>query len=332
MKRQGKTESKTRPEIRDRTAHLRPVDSLGVTIVVDNAIDILLPSDERVHRAPMTRDWSEKTQLIAEHGYSLLLTLRHQGASKSILYDAGLSRGTAAHNLDVLGIKLADLDAMALSHGHADHHGGLEGLIQKTGRKKLPLVLHPDAWRERKIVLPSGAEWHMPPPNKRALERQDVWVLEDRGPTLMLGDTAIVTGQVERVTDFEKGFPWQYARNDGGWEPDPWIYDDQGIVCNVKGKGLVVVSSCSHSGVINVLKNAQKVTGVDRIHAFIGGLHLTGGLFEKIIPQTVDELAKINPDIIVPGHCTGWKATHEIARRLPQSYVQTSVGTTLQFG
>ncbi len=141
-----------------------------------------------------------------------------------------------------------------------------------------------------------------------------------------------MTGQVERVTDFEKGFPWQYARNDGRWEPDPWTYDDQGIVCNVKGKGLVVVSSCSHSGVINVLKNAQKLTGVDRIHAFIGGLHLTGGLFEKIIPQTVDELAKINPDIIVPGHCTGWRATHEIARRLPQSYIQTSVGTTLHFG
>ena len=100
------------------------------------------------------------------------------------------------------------------------------------------------------------------------------------------------------------------------WEPDPWIWDDQGIICNVKGRGLVVVSSCSHSGVVNVLRNAQRITGVEKVHAFIGGLHLTGGLFEKIIPETVEELKKIRPDVIVPGHCTGWRAAHQISGAL----------------
>ena len=127
------------------------------------------------------------------------------------------------------------------------------------------------------------------------------------------------------------GLPWQRARADGGWEPDPWTWDDQGVMCHVKGRGLVVVSSCSHAGVINVLRNAARVTGVPKVHGFVSGLHLIGGLFEPIIPWTVEALAGIAPDVVVPGHCTGWRATHAIARRLPGAYVQTSVGTTVRF-
>jgi len=103
-------------------------------------------------------------------------------------------------------------------------------------------------------------------------------------------------------------------------------------VCNVKDKGLVVLSACSHAGAINVLKHAQHLTGIDKVHAFIGGFHLSGGIFEPIISRTIAELVAIGPDIIVPGHCTGWKATHELARQLPDAYVQTSVGTRLHFG
>ena len=155
-------------------------------------------------------------------------------------------------------------------------------------------------------------------------------MVEERGPSLLLDNTVLVTGQVDRVTDFEKGFPLQQARTNGGWEPDTWIWDDQAVVCHVKGKGLVVLSSCSHAGVINVLRHAQQLTGVEKVHAFVGGLHLTGGLFEPIIPRTIEELAKIDPQVVVPGHCTGWKATHELARRLPGAYLQTSVGTRLR--
>jgi 7,8-dihydropterin-6-yl-methyl-4-(beta-D-ribofuranosyl)aminobenzene 5'-phosphate synthase len=93
----------------------------------------------------------------------------------------------------------------------------------------------------------------------------------------------------------------------------------------------VVLSSCSHSGAINVLRNARNVTAHPRVHAFVGGLHLSGALFEPIIPDTVAELAAIAPDVVVPGHCTGWRATHELARAMPEAYVQTGVGTTLHF-
>lgn len=310
---------------------LRPVDALDVSILVDNAIDILLPSGDGVQRAPLYRDWSSREQLIAEHGYAALLTFHQGGTSRGLLYDAGLGRDTLVHNLEVLGIDPKGIEAIALSHGHADHHGGFEGLLRKVGRRKLPFVLHPDAWRTRKIVFPTGVEMDMPPPDRRALEQQDVRIVEERGPSLLLGDSVLITGQVERTTDFEKGFPLQHMRTDGGWEPDPWIWDDQGVVVDVKGKGLVVVSSCSHAGVINVLRNAQRVTGAKHVYGFVGGLHLTGGLFEPIIPRTVEELLKIAPDVVVPGHCTGWKATHEIARRMPDAFVQTSVGTRLRF-
>jgi 7,8-dihydropterin-6-yl-methyl-4-(beta-D-ribofuranosyl)aminobenzene 5'-phosphate synthase len=311
--------------------HLHAVDSLDVTIVVDNAIDILLPSDEKTKRPPLTWDWSEKRQLVAEHGYSILVTIHRNGEARSILYDAGLSQEAAIHNLNVLGMDLKDVEAMVLSHGHADHHGGLEGMLRRIGRKKLPFILHPDAWQDRKIVFPTGAEIHMPPPNKKLLVDEEVQILEERGPTLLLDGSVLVSGQVDRVTSFERGFAFQQARRNGKWEPDPWIWDDQGIICNVKARGLVVISSCSHSGVVNVLRNAERITGVEKIHAFIGGLHLTGGLFEKIIPQTIEELREIAPDVIVPGHCTGWKAAHQMSRVLPEAYVQTSVGTHMLF-
>jgi 7,8-dihydropterin-6-yl-methyl-4-(beta-D-ribofuranosyl)aminobenzene 5'-phosphate synthase len=233
--------------------------------------------------------------------------------------------------MDVLQVRLPDLRAIVLSHGHSDHHGGLEGMIRRAGARGMPLVIHPEAWRDRKVIFPTGAEFHLPPPSRQDLAREGVEVTEERQPSLLIDGTVLVTGQVKRVTDFEKGFPLNYARSNGGWEPDPWIWDDQAVVVNLKGKGLVVLSGCSHSGAINVLRHAQRLTGEDRVHAFVGGLHLTGGIFEQIIPRTLDELAAIAPRWLVPGHCTGWKATHEIARRLPEAYVQTSVGTRLQF-
>jgi len=312
----------------DRTT-LLPVEAADVTILVDNFVDILLPGTETVQRAPLAWNWSEREQLIAEHGYSLLLTVQREGRNESILYDAGLGRNTVLHNMDVLAVQVNDLRAVVLSHGHADHHGGLEGLFQRVGRRKLPLVLHPDVWRDRRVVFPTGVQIHMPPPSHNDLDREGVTIVEERGPSLLLDGMVLVTGQVERVTDFEKGFPLQQARTNGEWEPDTWIWDDQAVVCHLKDKGLVVLSSCSHAGVINVLRHVQQLTGIDNVYAFIGGLHLTGGLFEAIIPRTIAELAAIGPALVVPGHCTGWKATHEVARQLSDAYIQTSVGTRL---
>jgi 7,8-dihydropterin-6-yl-methyl-4-(beta-D-ribofuranosyl)aminobenzene 5'-phosphate synthase len=158
-----------------------------------------------------------------------------------------------------------------------------------------------------------------------------VTVIEEAGASLLVDDTFLVSGQVARVTPFEKGFPIHYANLNGGWEQDPLINDDQNLIVNVKDKGLVVVSGCSHSGAVNVLKNAQRLTGEQRIAGFIGGLHLSGAAFEPIIGPTVDALVAMNVGRIVPAHCTGWRAVHTIARVMPDAFVQPSVGTRLRF-
>jgi 7,8-dihydropterin-6-yl-methyl-4-(beta-D-ribofuranosyl)aminobenzene 5'-phosphate synthase len=312
--------------------NLIPVDSADVTILDDNYCDLLLASSEIAQRPPIRWDSFTSASLRAEHGYALLLTVRRDGENASILYDAGLGRDTVQYNMDVLGLSAGDLRAVALSHGHADHHGGLEGMFRRIGRRGMPLVLHPDVWRERKIVFPTGVEMHLPPPSYNDLDREGVEIIEERGPSLVLDGTVLITGQVERVTDFEQGFPIQQARNaEGAWEPDVWVWDDQAVVCHINGRGLLVLTSCSHAGVINVLLHARHITGIEEVYGLVGGMHLTGGLMEPLIPRTLAELATIAPSVVVPGHCTGWKATHELARQMPSAYIQSSVGTRLHF-
>ena len=314
----------------DRPIRLEPVDRAEVTIVVDNFVDVLMAGCEGVRRYLAT-DWGDRDQLIAEHGFSALITVESRGRRSSVLYDGGLTPTALGRNLDVLQVPVRDLRALVVSHGHADHHGGLEALFRRYGRRRLPLVVHPEAWRERKIVFPTGTELQLPPPSRRDLEGEGVEVIEESGQTLLLDSTVLISGQVERLTAFEQGFPIHYAHSDAGWELDPMIWDDQNAIVNVKDKGLVIVSGCSHAGAVNVLRNAQRLTGVERVAGFIGGLHLTGGIFEPIIAPTVDAFASARIGCLLPAHCTGWKAVHQLARALPDAFVQPAVGTVVTF-
>jgi 7,8-dihydropterin-6-yl-methyl-4-(beta-D-ribofuranosyl)aminobenzene 5'-phosphate synthase len=309
---------------------LKPVDRVEVTIVIDNFVDVLMAGSEDVHRY-VAYDFSDRGQLIAEHGFSALVTVESDGRRSSVLYDAGLTAVGLGRNLDVLGVPVKDLRAIVISHGHADHHGGLEGLFARYGHRRLPLVIHPEAWRERKIVFPTGTELRLPPPSRADIEAEGLQLIEERGQTLLIDDTVLVSGQVERVTEFEQGFPIHYVRSAGGWEPDPMIWDDQNVIVLVKGQGLVIVSGCSHAGAVNVLRNAQRLTGESRISGFIGGCHLTGGIFEPIIGPTVEAFSGALIGRVLPAHCTGWKAVHLLARAMPTAFVQPAVGTVVSF-
>ncbi|MBI3089632.1 MAG: MBL fold metallo-hydrolase [Candidatus Tectomicrobia bacterium] len=311
--------------------NLKAVDRVDITILLDNSIDIFLPSTEEVKRPQLadTVTWGERKSLLAEHGYAALVRVAAGERSAMLLFDAGISTHGLIHNMDVLEVKPADLQSIILSHGHIDHTQGLVGMLRRLGRRGMPVLLHPDAFLKRKVIFPDGHEINTPAPDRRLLEQEGVEFVEARGPSYLIEGMVLVTGQIHRSTDFERGFPIHYAEIDGAWRPDPLIHDDQALVVNVRGKGLVVLTGCGHAGAINTLRYARELTGVERIHALLGGLHLTGPIFEPIIGPTVAELRRIAPAIIMPGHCTGWKAIHRLAQELPEAYAPSSVGSRL---
>jgi 7,8-dihydropterin-6-yl-methyl-4-(beta-D-ribofuranosyl)aminobenzene 5'-phosphate synthase len=296
---------------------------------MDNSIDVLMASTEVARRFPLGPNPFERPQPMAEHGFSVLITVKEGGQQRQVLFDAGVSRRGLLYNIDVLEINLSEVQAIILSHGHPDHAMGLPGVVDRLGTRNMPLVLHPDAYLERKLVLPNGDEISVPAPKIADFRRENIEIIEEVGPSMLVDEMILVSGEVARTTDFEEGFPIHYARRYDSWEPDPLIMDDQCAIINVRDKGLVIISGCGHSGIVNAIRNAQAITGIHKIYAVIGGFHLTGGLFEPIIPATIAALKEIKPRYVVPGHCTGWSATHQIARAMPEAFIPNSVGTTL---
>jgi len=309
------------------TMSLREVDKVEILTVLDNTIDLLMAGTEQVKRFPLPPDALTRESLVAEHGFAALVTATSGNMSESLLFDAGLSKNGLIHNMDVMEIRPKELHAIVLSHGHADHTQGLMGMLERVGSRKMPLLLHPDAFLERKLLFPDGHEINLPPPDRRLLSQDGIELIEERGPSFILSGLVLVTGQIHRATPFEQGFPIHYARIADQWQQDPSIHDDQAVVLHVKNKGLVILTGCGHAGAINTIRYAQELTGVQKVYAVIGGLHLTGALFERIIPPTIAALKELNPALIVPAHCTGWKATHAIARELPEVFAPNSVGT-----
>lgn len=308
-------------------ASLRTVDKVEILSLLDNSVDLLMAGTQQIKRFPLRQDALMRESLMAEHGFSALVTATCGNTSESLLFDAGLSKRGLIHNMDVLEIRPNEIHAIVLSHGHADHTQGLMGVIERLGTRKMPLLLHPDAFLERKLVFPDGHELNLPPPDRRLLSQDGIELMEEQGPSYLLGNLVLVTGQIHRSTPFEQGFPIHYARIADQWQRDPYIHDDQAAVLHVKDKGLVILTGCGHAGAINTVRYAQELTGIQKVYAVIGGLHLTGALFEPLIQPTVAAFKELNPALIVPAHCTGWKATHALARELPDAFVPNSVGT-----
>jgi 7,8-dihydropterin-6-yl-methyl-4-(beta-D-ribofuranosyl)aminobenzene 5'-phosphate synthase len=221
------------------------------------------------------------------------------------------------------------------SHGHIDHAGGLLNLRKKMNSGQgIPLVLHEDAFRNRLAKFQDGRTIYLPAQDRSILTNAGYRIIEKNSPSLWIGDGVLVTGEIPRTNNFEKGFPNHYSlleEEEGKMEPDPLIKDDQAIILNVKDKGLVIITGCGHAGVINTLNYAKELAGEDRIYAVLGGMHLSGGLFEQIIPRTVEELEELKPRFVVPCHCSGLKAMNEIARKMPNSFIQNSAGTNYIF-
>ena len=319
---------------------LEPVDEIEVTTLVDNVYDALLVGDERTRRADFTAGRAVAPQfvgggtavgLVAEHGFAALVTVRHGGTTTSLLFDAGLSPDAVVTNADRLEVDLAAVQGVVLSHGHFDHAGGLAGLARRLGSRRMPMVVHPRAWTRRRLAPPQHEPHELPTLSPRALDGEGFSLVERREPSLLVDGCVLLTGEVDRTTEFERGMPPAHQAWTGStWEHDPLVIDDQGLVVHVRGRGLVVLTGCGHAGAVNIVRHAQRLTGVRRLHGLVGGLHLSGPAFEPVIGPTVSALTEFDPSLLVPGHCTGWRAQHALAAALPEAWTQGSSGSSFR--
>ncbi|MGI0023963.1 MAG: MBL fold metallo-hydrolase, partial [Nitrososphaera sp.] len=307
---------------------MKEVEKVEITCLVDNNVDVLLPNTDVARRPVLAKNWYEQP-LIAEHGFCAALTIHIDGVKHRLVLDSGLDPLAASHNTNVLDFDLSRCELLISSHGHVDHAGGLLSLRNKMNQKQnIPLVLHEDAFRNRLVKFQDGRTINLPAPNKSFLTEAGYEIVEKNSDSLWINDRVLVTGEIPRANSFEKGFPNHYSEvDDGKIEADPLINDDQAIILSVKDKGLVIITGCGHAGIINTLNYAKDLTGEDRIYAVLGGMHLSGGLFEPIIPRTIEELERLKPKFVVPCHCSGLKAVSEIARKMPDAFIQNSVGT-----
>ena len=320
---------------------LTPVERVEILTVIDNVVDVLLPSTAVAKRmatagregqplprleAPLLEEGYAADSPAAEHGLSFLVTVFVDGQRHSLLLDTGATVGGVVHNLRALGVDPQEIETIVLSHGHFDHTTGLNGLAKEL-QPLPPLLVHPDCWLKRRVAVPGQQPRELPTTSRERVRAAGFEVVEQRQPSLLLDGSLLVTGEIERTTEFEQGMAVHQSLRDGQWVPDPLILDDQALVTNVRGRGLVVITGCGHAGVINTVLHARKLTGVERVYAVIGGFHLATSPLETVVWPTVEALAGLAPEVIVPTHCTGWRATHAIAAAFPDAFVQGSVGT-----
>ncbi|MGE5286125.1 MAG: MBL fold metallo-hydrolase [Micromonosporaceae bacterium] len=317
--------------------NLEPVDSVVVTALMDNVTDIFMPDQGPARRAgpgsgllrpaATMEDRQVPDALLAEHGFSVLVTVTKAGREHRLLFDAGTSPDGVVENMRRLEVDPASIEAIVCSHGHFDHTTGIDGLIRVLGTARLPVLIHPHFWRRRRVLIPGREPQEIPTTSQRALREAGFDIIEEQQPSFLFQNSVLVTGEVARTTGYEPGFPIQQAWLDGSWQPDPLVLDDQALIINVRGKGLVVMTGCGHAGVVNICRYAQRLTGNQPLYTILGGFHLNGPLFEPLIPRVIADLGAMNPKVIIPAHCTGWRAQHAMSAHFGEAFVPNTVGT-----
>lgn len=298
---------------------LQPVERVSITTLVDNSCDLSATNLGPARRYPFPA-WPQVASSVheqgstldgpvAEHGFSALVEVTvADGSVHRVLFDTGISPDGMVLNMRRLGITPDSIEVIVCSHGHFDHTTGLDGLARVLGRANLPVLIHPEFWSSRRIALPGRDPYLLPTVSRRALEGAGFEIIERPEPSFLFNGSVLITGEVARSTDFERGMAVHQALRDGVWRPDPLILDDQALVLHVRGRGLVVLTGCGHAGIVNTTRYSRALTGVEQVHAVLGGFHLSGALFEPVITPTVEALAALSPDFVLPAHCTGWGA------------------------
>jgi 7,8-dihydropterin-6-yl-methyl-4-(beta-D-ribofuranosyl)aminobenzene 5'-phosphate synthase len=282
------------------------LQDLRLTIVVENSASL------------------GNSQVWAQHGLSIFLELGFGQERMRLLWDTGVSSEVMMHNADALDLDLRHLDLICLSHGHYDHTGGLMGVLQRVNGRVCVLA-HPDIFAP-KLKERTTLKFIGPPFTRTQAEAAGAIMLDCRGPAA-IAPGVMTTGEVPRIETFEKVESF-WTVKDGQYCEDS-IPDDQALAINLPGKGLVVITGCAHSGIINTIRHAQKITGVEELYAVIGGFHLMEA-DDKHIEATAEALRRLDPAIVRPGHCTGQKAVCRLQEALGESCQALAAGDTIQ--
>lgn len=312
---------------------MRAADRVVVHVLVDNTSDFLsrtathVASELRVLGDAGIQSLTGEGLCSAHHGLSLIVAVEIDNERRTMLFDAGPDGYAIRRNGALMGVHFSEIEALVLSHGHFDHSEGFADAIrlirQDDNGPRLPLYVHPGAFVRRGFRLPDGSVLpYQDVPSVEAFGRMGVDVITSTEPREILDGLAYLSGEVPRVSGFERGMRGHVCETrPGTWEDDPWIMDDQFMVTHVRDKGLVVLTGCSHAGIVNILTETRRAFPDVPIFALIGGLHLTFPN-EDLIPQTVEALRGFGVSAIAPGHCTGWRAVHALLASFGEEVVQ----------
>jgi 7,8-dihydropterin-6-yl-methyl-4-(beta-D-ribofuranosyl)aminobenzene 5'-phosphate synthase len=311
-----------------------PCDGVRVTILDENFIDILLPSTDRITRYGMDQHFSSKYgEILAENGLCCYVETFSAGSVTTVLFDTGLTAPVVLHNAALLGIDLAEVDAVVLSHGHPDHMGGVIGVLEAIGHP-VPVIVHPDAFNPRMIVKPYIT---LPMINigfsRERIEHAGGGLIPARGP-IQLGPGLQTSGEMETTFDFELEAPTGRlcVHADGAVEPDG-INDHQVLGIDIAGEGLLVIDPCGHRGIVSSTEHMRKLFDSETVYGVMGGFH-TGhpGISANRIDNTARSLAEYAPRLIAPMHCSGFPLRRAVAEAAPDAFELITAGSVITIG
>ena len=330
------------------------LDELELLVIVDNETDTLSSVDEGIPQVPEVAHLAARTppsrkheghdckevfdQLCcACHGLSILATGRREGRRRRLLFDIGPYPDLWLDNAKRLAIDLTTIESVFLSHWHFDHSGGFPEVVAAIAQARYdaglpaPIVdLHPDRPDQRGVMTPSGVMLMLPlEPDFADIEQAGGQVVRHADSHPICEGFFLGSGAIERVTSYETGLVGHYSFRGEDGRPDPLIMDERFVAAYVPGRGVTVLSACSHAGIVNACLQAKQMFPDTAIDTVLGGYHLAGKSMETRIEATVGDLkARIDPRLVAPGHCTGWRAKAALAGAFaPGRYAPSVVGT-----
>lgn len=270
-----------------------------------------------------------ESPLLGQHGISFLLEAKKQDVCRRILVDVGQNSSALLHNMSLLGIQPSAIDALFLTHCHYDHTQGTVEVLKAVGKKGFPVVAHPDTFRLHFIKDPYLRQVGIMHEDSRPK-------IEEAGGLLFLTTDSfpflpglMTTGEVRRQTESEEvGIP-RFTLADGRMVQDRMM-DDISLVAQIQDKGIVIVTGCSHAGIVNIVTHSVDLTGENRIAAILGGFHLVSASEERI-QKTAEALSQFDITRICAGHCTGFKAQAAFFQAFKDCFMPLQTGMTFEF-